>query len=97
MKKLFVIAMMIAVITATQSTLAAKADKIELSPMVLIELQASMRADLLLAERYMTLEIRDELKQQTNLVIDESLLQETTIIFEGLFDLTDNWSLAAQE
>lgn len=97
MKKLFALVMMVAAITATGSIKAAATDKIELSPMVLVELHASMKADLILAERYMTIEIKDDLQTQSNVVIGEALSQETTIIFNADFDIANSWSVAAQD
>ena len=97
MKKLFAIVMFVAAITATGSITAAKPQHMELSPMVLIELQASMKADLVLAERYMTLEIKDDLETQTSVIIGETLSQETTVIFNSNFDLANSWTVAAQD
>ena len=44
------------------------------SPMVLVELQANMKADLILAERKIGWEIKDELETQYQVVIQERLM-----------------------
>ena len=71
MKKLIVLAAAIAIHAAPVAAM--ERPVMMQSPMVLVELQASMKADLILAERQMGWEIQDELQTQTAELLKEQL------------------------
>lgn len=72
MKKLFVLAA-VAIAMHAAPVVAMDRPVIKQSPMVLVELQASMKADLVLAERKMGWEIQDELQTQYVNILNEEL------------------------
>ena len=97
MKKLFVIALIVAVFTASGSVFANKLAKAELNPMVLVELEASLKADLIMAELYLTWDIRDELESRSTVIISDEVTVESTVIINNEFPVQNDWSVAAQD
>ena len=88
MKKLFVLAAAFAMHAAP--VVAMERPEVKLSPMVLVELQANMKADLVLAERQMGWEIEDELETQTALLLRDNLTvaNVATLTNETVVDLS---------
>ncbi len=97
MKKLFVIALLAAVFTAPSSLFASKLAKAELNPMLLVELEASLKADLIMAELYVTWDIRDDLESRSAVLISDEITRESTVIIKNDFAVENNWSIAAQD
>jgi len=93
MKKLI---MMFSLIAATGSLMAVDNASAKLNPMVLIELQASMKGDLVYAERMMALDIEDDLEAQSNELIKESTLFAATPIAERLVIKSKDWLIATE-
>ena len=96
MNKLFGISV-IATVLAMGSVSAEKLQRTELNPMVLVELEAGIKADLIMAELYLTWDIRDDLENRSNVIIGERFDVESTVIIENDFDLDNNWTVAAQD
>ena len=97
MKQIYSLLTVIAALTAMGSVSADKLHKPELNPMILVELQASMKADLILAERHMTFEIRDELEAQSSSIIIDGISAKTTMSYKINSNTATKWSVAAGE
>ena len=97
MRKLFVIVMIVAAMAASGSVSADKLQRVELNPMVLVELETSLKADLIMAELYVTWDIRDNLVSRSSDFIGEQADVETPIRIESEFQIDNNWSIAAQD
>ena len=67
------------------------------SPMVLVELQASMKADLVLAERRMGWEIRDELQTQSEVLLQESLTAQVTGVAKLVTETATEWTVSSED
>ena len=67
------------------------------SPMVLVELQASMKADLVLAERRMGWEIRDELQTQSEVLLQERLTAPVTGIAKLVTETATDWTESSDD
>ena len=95
MKKLFVLAAAIAIHAAP--VVAMERPEAKLSPMVLVELQASMKADLVLAERRMGWEIRDELQTQSEVLLQESLTAQVTGVAKLVTETATEWTVSSED
>ena len=97
MKKLFVIVMIVAAMAATGSVSAEKLQRTELNPMVLVELETSLKTDLIMAELYVTWDIRDNLVSRSSDFIGEQVVVEPAVIIDEDFQIENDWSIAAQD
>ena len=93
MKKLIALAAVVAIHAAPVAAM--ERPVIKQSPMVLVELEASMKADLIHAERKMGWEIRDELVAQTAVLLQEQLVN--TSIATLTTEITPDWNNQSED
>ena len=97
MKKLFVIVFVVAALAVSGSVSADKHQRAELDPMVLVELETSLKTDLIMAELYVTWDIRDNLVvRSTDFIGEQTDVEPAGIIIDD-FQIESNWSIAAQD
>lgn len=97
MKKLFLFVLIVAATAVSNSVAADKSENVELNPMVLVELETSLKSDLIMAELYVTWDIRDNLVLRSTDFIDEKTYVAPTMKLDDGFQLENDWSIAAQD
>ena len=97
MKKLIIWAGFVTAVLGTGSVSALQNHNVELNPMVLIELHADMKGDLVFAERMMALEIKDDLQAQSDELLKIELLNNTEIVLKSNIVHEQEWLIAAND
>ena len=97
MKKFTLWAAVAAAVLGTGSVSALQNHRTELSPMILVELQASMKADMLYAERMIRLDLRDTLQAQSEDLAKLTIEAPVQFVLKRTNGLEKNWSNSADE
>jgi hypothetical protein len=97
MKRLVLWLAVVATMLGTVSVSASQNQNVELSPMVLVELQASMKADMLYAERMVRLDLKDDLQARAVELSRESTQAPVTFVLERAVAQEQIWSVTAGE
>ena len=96
MKRFTLWVAVMAAILGTGSLSAQQNETIKQSPMVLVELLASMKADMVMAEHMVRVDLRDELQALSAELVKETIETPVQFILERDV-LEQDWSAAADE
>jgi hypothetical protein len=97
MKRLVLSVAVVAATLVTGTVSASQNQNVELSPMVLVELQASMKADMLYAERMVRLDLRDDLQARSIELSREDIQAPVIFVLERALAQEQIWSVTAGE